>query len=744
MAAANQTPPVPPPAPQPPTPFREQPQMRFEGHGGERLRGQKAYPHPQMDPHVINVPQQQPQPQLNPRLFHDPRVPQPQQQHEFRLPLHPRGPSFFQEPIYREIRPEPKEKEKEKSQPKVETALPLNSNGTLPPVYQGWMFTKLDPETPGGKKTWSRAIKSEMPVSHADLAAQVRRQRDKGISVLTQYNGLNTFQRAQVDRLVEEKNKMEKDQRLEWKLASVKKEERNIGLSHKETVSMQVIVKKILKPAVTQSPKEKAKAPSGIVSDLNAAPAAKPDSGLKGVSLGAGVGPSHNLQSQKGGYPQQPGQPMMIPAGGNPHHFQQQQQVRPNVIYVDPRDPRLMPAQPQSVVHGPQQQQHPMHGGPSPGQQHGRAPVEIIHEHMPPQGHAHSHPQAHPQVHVQGHPQAPPQGHPQVHPQAHAPQGYPHGHFQRPQDHFQGHQEQPLKTYHLEPQGGPKKQPMQPTNLPIDPHFQPKSPKSPKKPEKKSHKKVEEWVENVTDTSDSESEPEVSLFDSSENETVITPPSSSAGKSKHKDKHRRGSAAKDHSKRNSRQSREGHRPVYREHERRQVPPPLSPKESSKEPPKDSPRILDDEDYVVIPASRIIRGNPTELRRQGSQRPAERPVLHGRGASYAYDDGHEQDRFASLGIGRRDSLVVPRRISETPPYRPDPYRPDRFDSFYEPERDYGDRGYARGPDPFQEVEDFLYQEKMDRLHSRVPRRYPDGYGARPRDLRDLRDPRDSYY
>ena len=43
--------------------------------------------------------------------------------------------------------------------------------------------------------------------SHANLAVQ--RRRDKGVSVLVQCDGLNTPQWAQVDRQVEERNKMD-------------------------------------------------------------------------------------------------------------------------------------------------------------------------------------------------------------------------------------------------------------------------------------------------------------------------------------------------------------------------------------------------------------------------------------------------------------------------------------------------------------------------------------------------------
>ena len=205
--------------------------------------------------------------------------------------------------------------------PKSKIELPLNSYVT-PPLYECWTFTKADPEFPKGKKTWSRAIKSKMPVSHIDLTEQIRRQQDKGISVLTQYNGLNTFQRAQVHRSVEEKNEMEKDQRLEWKLASVKKEERNIDLSHKETVSMQVIVKRVLKPATTQYSKENSEIPDSIASNMNVKPAAKSDSGYQGVTQHSGVGSYHYAPRQTKRYHQQPDQPIKMPAVGNHLYFQ--------------------------------------------------------------------------------------------------------------------------------------------------------------------------------------------------------------------------------------------------------------------------------------------------------------------------------------------------------------------------------------------------------------------------------------
>ena len=106
-------------------------------------------------------------------------------------------------------------KPKEKSPPKAEPELQFNSNNTITPFYQGWTFTILDPETPEEKKTWTRALKSEMPVSHTDLESQIQRQREKGITVISQCHKLNRLQRAQIDRLVEEKNKAEKDKRLE-------------------------------------------------------------------------------------------------------------------------------------------------------------------------------------------------------------------------------------------------------------------------------------------------------------------------------------------------------------------------------------------------------------------------------------------------------------------------------------------------------------------------------------------------
>ena len=202
--------------------------------------------------------------------------------------------------------------------------LKFNSDSKMP-SFQSWTFTRLNVEMAGGKKTWSRALRSIAPIWQADLARQLQEQREKGIAVLTQYNGLSLFQSAQIDRLCEDLNKAEKDQRLEWNIASAKKKERHIGSDLKETVSMQVIMKRILKPAITQSSsKEKSKDPNANV----------------------------------------------IYVDGR--------------AYLDPRS---LPAQRQPSSYGlPQQQPYQTNGGHLSGHQHSQGPVEIIHE-QPQDGH---------------------------------------------------------------------------------------------------------------------------------------------------------------------------------------------------------------------------------------------------------------------------------------------------------------------------------------------------------------------
>ena len=119
-------------------------------------------------------------------------------------------------------------------------------------MYEGFTFTKLEPEYPGQKRSWARAIKVPMQETQDKLEARVNLRKRKGIPISKQYNALDILKRGQIDRLIEERSLSDNDPMFEHKLASIKCEERNIGRSMKETTFMEVILRRQFRPKITQ------------------------------------------------------------------------------------------------------------------------------------------------------------------------------------------------------------------------------------------------------------------------------------------------------------------------------------------------------------------------------------------------------------------------------------------------------------------------------------------------------------
>lgn len=109
------------------------------------------------------------------------------------------------------------------SVPKFDGGFPINGRDRPPVTYEGFTFRKAEPEMFGQTKTWAKAYKVPMPVSHEALLEQVKKKQRKK-SVLDQYSELDTLKQAQIDRLIEDKKREEKDPRFEWKLAALKTE----------------------------------------------------------------------------------------------------------------------------------------------------------------------------------------------------------------------------------------------------------------------------------------------------------------------------------------------------------------------------------------------------------------------------------------------------------------------------------------------------------------------------------------
>ena len=217
--------------------------------------------------------------------------------------------------------------------------------------YEGYPFTKCDSKQTGQKETWAVARMDPMPVSQADLKAQIEQNRKKHISALDEYNDdqMKGNKRKQVDNLIRERTKVDGDYGYEYVLASIKRDSRRTKSKIPETLSMQVILKRqpiagfLHEPSAGPPIDFHAKLPSQVM-DL----ASRDDTGkVEDYHFGGqGIGPGSPVVSSAG-YPQPTAVPM---------HPAQSQISGHGVPYVNHRfppihaapfalDPPIFPAQ---------------------------------------------------------------------------------------------------------------------------------------------------------------------------------------------------------------------------------------------------------------------------------------------------------------------------------------------------------------------------------------------------------------
>lgn len=119
---------------------------------------------------------------------------------------------------------------------------------TFPTTYQGYTFRKVpqDDLPPGEKVGWKNAHRTEMPVSSDELEKRLRERRLKTKrSVSDEFMALTSEnQKAQVNRLVEEKKMEEENPYAEWKLASVETKINQVGRKTIETITINVILQR--------------------------------------------------------------------------------------------------------------------------------------------------------------------------------------------------------------------------------------------------------------------------------------------------------------------------------------------------------------------------------------------------------------------------------------------------------------------------------------------------------------------
>lgn len=124
----------------------------------------------------------------------------------------------------------------------------VNERSKFPTTYQGYTFRKVpqDELQLGVKVGWKNARRIKMPISSNELEKRLRERPLKTKrTVSDEFMALTSEnQRAQVKRLVQEKEIEEEDPYMEWTLASVEARIIQVGRKLIETVAINVILQR--------------------------------------------------------------------------------------------------------------------------------------------------------------------------------------------------------------------------------------------------------------------------------------------------------------------------------------------------------------------------------------------------------------------------------------------------------------------------------------------------------------------
>ena len=203
-----------------------------------------------------------------------------------------------------------------------------------PVSYIACKFTKLKPES------WARVRRTLIPFSQEELCDEVKKRKARGPSAMEEYRKLTKFMQGHIDRLIQDRDREERDPDVEYVLAALNAERKNVGRHKSETVSIQVILRRQLRPQVMQDGARHLNIPGEIV-DLHDRSAVPP--------------------------------PIMMPGGGHErNHYEpyppHEQGPRtpgpfPSPQIVDDRFPQHHPAQ---NMHSPPPHIHHMHPPEAP------------------------------------------------------------------------------------------------------------------------------------------------------------------------------------------------------------------------------------------------------------------------------------------------------------------------------------------------------------------------------------------
>ncbi|KAL1955415.1 hypothetical protein VTO42DRAFT_8571 [Malbranchea cinnamomea] len=316
-------------------------------------------------------------------------------------------------------------------------------------TYEGWTFYRAN--RPGESPSWIHVTRCRMHLPQDELA-RLAQKRKKTIAQI--YSSMSRLRRQHIDKLIEDRKRHEQDPRFDWTcvyISSVLKElpRRNLFMAEFETTSMNIVLKRHLKPGISRSPRHGKSEMGPHPETLDLSSPSQFDDGKRRHSLALDP---RSLAAPPPG-PMERNPPLAeIPHGGPqreqvsmasqnrkvnqsnafppapPHHPPQGGMPLPHAVGppVNTFPPHGIPPPPPTTMHGALHQPPPQHphqtspppppAPPAPPQQHHQQhpfpqqpPFQHNHQRPPPQrGPQHGPPQHPPQLPPQ-HPAPPPQ-----------------------------------------------------------------------------------------------------------------------------------------------------------------------------------------------------------------------------------------------------------------------------------------------------------------------------------------------
>ena len=267
--------------------------------------------------------------------------------------------------------------------PDFNTSLPHKINPKEAVSYEGYVLTKLMP-SPGEAETWARVQKKSMKLSQKELYAEAKKQKNKGPS----YQQMIGFKQKQIDHLIDERTRSDADPGFEYTQASLKLNKNLNGKGQPETKSMEVILKRSLRPDVIHAATMRGRAEGGAeIVDLTRSPfddgSSQDSYPMSGNSFTGFQEPPmvHNphhsappMHGAPGAYmPVHPGPHLDIPQHGVPPHHGHQQPVMHGHDQLGGH-------------HDGQYGFPPEHPHAEPGVHHGGEPSSPEHQYLPKAG----------------------------------------------------------------------------------------------------------------------------------------------------------------------------------------------------------------------------------------------------------------------------------------------------------------------------------------------------------------------